>query len=91
MLEGLSTVGNTKERKAQNQKENNELKKLKSDLHRKDKALAEVSALKEKQTCSGGRRGRLISAQDKAEASLIGEACSAGARTKPAWRFWKSA
>lgn len=45
MLEGLSTPGNTKERKAQNQQASNELKKLKSDLRRKDKALAEVSAL----------------------------------------------
>ena len=45
MLDGLGAVVNTKERKAENQQVKNELKQLKSDLHRKDKALAEVSAL----------------------------------------------
>jgi len=44
MLEGLSTVS-TKEHKAENQQRINEVKQLKLDLHRKDQALAEVSAL----------------------------------------------
>ena len=44
MLEGLSAANN-KERKAENQQMQNEVKQLKRDLHRKDKALAEVSAL----------------------------------------------
>ena len=46
MLEGLGAVSaGTKELKAQNQKVTDEIKQLKRDLHRKDKALAEVSAL----------------------------------------------
>lgn len=44
MLEGLGAV-NTKERKAENQQALNEIQQLKRDLLRKDKALAEVSAL----------------------------------------------
>jgi len=44
ILEVLGAV-NTKERKAEYQQAKSEIKKLKSDLHRKDKALAEVSAL----------------------------------------------
>ena len=44
MLEGLGG-GNKKERKAQAAEAKNEIKELKRDLHRKDKALAEVSAL----------------------------------------------
>lgn len=46
MLEGLGGVStSTKELKAKNQQVTNENKQLKRDLHRKDKALAEVSAL----------------------------------------------
>ena len=46
MLEGLGGVStSTKELKAENQQVTNENKQLKRDLHRKDKALAEVSAL----------------------------------------------
>jgi transposase-like protein len=44
MLDGLSVV-NTKKHKAESLAVMNEMKKLKRDLHRKDKALAEVSAL----------------------------------------------
>ena len=46
MLEGLGAVStSTKELKAQNQQVTEENKQLKRDLNRKDKALAEVSAL----------------------------------------------
>ena len=46
ILEGLGGVSvSTKELKAENQQVTNENKQLKRDLHRKDKALAEVSAL----------------------------------------------
>jgi transposase-like protein len=46
MLEGLGAVStNAKELKATNQSITNENKQLKQDLHRKDRALAEVSAL----------------------------------------------
>ena len=46
MLEGLGAVSaSAKELKAANQQVVNENKELKRDLHRKDKALAEVSAL----------------------------------------------
>lgn len=45
ILEGLGTTTNAKEHKAEHQKAAIEIKKLKGDLHRKDKALAEVSAL----------------------------------------------
>lgn len=44
MLEGLG-VASSNERKAENQKTLKEIKQLKRDLERKDKALAEVSAL----------------------------------------------
>lgn len=44
MLEGLGVTGSNK-RKAENQQTLKEIKKLKRDLERKDKALAEVSAL----------------------------------------------
>jgi transposase len=44
MLEGLG-VASTNERKAENLQASKEIKKLKRDLERKDKALAEVSAL----------------------------------------------
>lgn len=44
MLEGLG-VASTNERKAENQQTLKENKKLKRDLERKDKALAEVTAL----------------------------------------------
>ena len=44
MLEGLGAI-NAKERKAEHQQAQNEVKQLKRDLRRKDKALAEVSAL----------------------------------------------
>lgn len=44
MLEGLG-VANTSKRKAENLQTSKEIKKLKRDLERKDKALAEVSAL----------------------------------------------
>jgi hypothetical protein len=44
MLEALGAVS-IKERKAENQQIVNEVKQLKRDLHRKDKALAEVTAL----------------------------------------------
>ena len=37
--------GNKKERKAQAAEAKNEIKELKRDLHRKDKALAELTAL----------------------------------------------
>jgi hypothetical protein len=43
-LEALGAVS-IKERKAENQQIVNEVKQLKRDLHRKDKALAEVTAL----------------------------------------------
>jgi hypothetical protein len=45
MLEGLGATTSVKEHKAENLQMMNEVKKLKHDLHRKDKALAEVSAL----------------------------------------------
>lgn len=44
MLEGLG-ARNTKEKKVETQLIKSEMKQLKRDLHRKDKALAEVSAL----------------------------------------------
>lgn len=44
MLEGL-VVAKTSERKAENHQTSKEIKRLKRDLERKDKALAEVSAL----------------------------------------------
>jgi transposase len=44
MLEGLG-VASTNERKAENLQTSKEIKKLKRDLERKDKALAEVTAL----------------------------------------------
>ncbi len=44
ILENLG-VTSTKEHKAENQRTSKEIKKLKRDLERKDKALAEVSAL----------------------------------------------
>lgn len=44
MLEGLGTT-NSKKNKAEDQQIQNEVKRLKRDLHRKEKALAEVSAL----------------------------------------------
>jgi transposase-like protein len=45
MLEGLGSTVNTKEHKAEYQQAVKEVKQLKRDLNRKDKALAEVSAL----------------------------------------------
>ena len=45
MLEGLGAKTSSKEGKAENKQAKNEVKKLQSDLRRKDKALAEVSAL----------------------------------------------
>jgi transposase-like protein len=45
ILEGLGATDTGKEKKSEYQKTLVEMKKLKSDLHRKDKALAEVSAL----------------------------------------------
>jgi transposase-like protein len=44
ILESLGVV-TTKKHKAENKLVTNEIKQLKRDLHRKDKALAEVSAL----------------------------------------------
>jgi len=44
ILAGLETT-HSKEQRAEHQKTISEMKKLKRDLHRKDKALAEVSAL----------------------------------------------
>lgn len=44
MLDGLGAV-NTKQHKAENQQIQKEVKQLQKDLRRKDKALAEVSAL----------------------------------------------
>ena len=45
ILEGLGGAVNTKAHKAERLLVANEIKQLKRDLHRKDKALAEVSAL----------------------------------------------
>jgi transposase len=45
MLVGLGASNSLKETKSDHHKTSVEIKKLKSDLHRKDKALAEVSAL----------------------------------------------
>lgn len=45
ILEGLGALNTNREKKSEHQKTLVEIKKLKSDLHRKDKALAEVSAL----------------------------------------------
>ena len=45
ILEGLGSVVNAKKHKAEHLLAINEIKQLKQDLHRKDKALAEVSAL----------------------------------------------
>ena len=46
MLDGLGAVNTTtKSLKVENQQIQNEVKQLKRDMHRKDKALAEVSAL----------------------------------------------
>ncbi|MCK4608270.1 MAG: IS3 family transposase [Gammaproteobacteria bacterium] len=62
-----------------------ENKALKKELRRKDKALAETSALlilkKKSRLALGGLRGRLIGNKERKEAlSLIKEACKAGAR-----------
>ena len=45
ILEGLGSVVNAKKHKGEHLLAINEIKQLKRDLHRKDKALAEVSAL----------------------------------------------
>ena len=45
MLEGLGATTNVKEHKAENLQMINKIKQLEHDLHRKDQALAEVSAL----------------------------------------------
>jgi transposase len=45
ILAGLGAINTNKEQKAEYQQSLVEMKKLKRDLHRKDKALAEVSAL----------------------------------------------
>jgi transposase len=59
ILVGLGASNINKENKSEHQKTLVEMKKLKSDLHRKDKALAEVSALlilKKKQIIFGGTK-----------------------------------